>query len=207
MATMNDEAARAATGRDLASWFDWLHDHDAEALDHRQIVRLLSNDGEVLSGWWCQEVTSQFEQHIGRRRPGMTEDGTFEVGVERAFRSSPSRVWALLASEAGAAAWLGEPPSPWWRGNDGGPEVGDELVGTSGERFEVLEFLDDEAIRLRARGPALPESVLELRLQADRGRSTVVLRQDGFRQGELREDMREHWTRALERIAELLDED
>jgi hypothetical protein len=151
-------------------------------------------------------ATSITEPTSGERQPGQAQDGTFAVGARRTFRSSPVRTWALIASREGAEAWLGDAPTEWWHGlHDGGP-IPDEVLETqAGERYEVRSVTIGTRIRLRTLGPRLPRTTIQLTVIAVRGRSVVALPQEGLREQDMREPMREHWTRALDRIGELLD--
>lgn len=204
MAT-TDGAVREATGRGWDEWFDWLDDHGANELDHKGIVQLLDREAQLDSGWWQQQVAVRYEQHIGRRRPGEAADGTFQVGAQRTYRSTPARAWNLIASPDGARAWLGDAPDEWWHGTFGGPERGDVLETKGGERYRVSGAVPETRIRLRTLGPALPETTIQLTLSGERGRTVVGLHQEGLPEEAMREPMREHWKRALDRIGELLD--
>lgn len=134
----------------------------------------------------------------------MTTTSETTVRIERTYRSTPARSWQLLASPEGAAAWLGEPPTPWWHGSVEGPGAGELLETATGERFEVSSVEPGERIRLRALGPVLPESTIELSLSPDRGRTVIVLRHEGIMLEALAEQLHEHWCRALDRIDDLL---
>lgn len=205
-AKTSDEAVRSATGRGWGEWFGWLDEHGAADLDHKGIVQLLDADGELESGWWQQQVTVGYEQdHLGRRRPGQAADGSFQVGVRRTFRSSPARTWDLVASPGGASAWLGEAPDRWWHGTQGGPGRGDVLEAPGGEGYEVRSVAPGTRIRLATLGPALPRTTIQLTISGERGRTVVGLHQEGIPVESMREEMREHWKRALDRIGDLLD--
>lgn len=202
----SDASVREATGRGWVEWFEWLGARAADELDHKSIVALLAEDGELESGWWQQNVSVRYEQHIGRRRPGEAQDGTFQVGSRRTFRSSPLRTWELLTTPEGAAAWLGDAPQPWWDGHAGGPEKGDVLETPGGERYEVRSYADGTRMRLRTLGPLLPRTTVQLTVMGERGRTVVNLHQEGIPDEPMRDAMREQWKRALDRIGELLDE-
>jgi uncharacterized protein YndB with AHSA1/START domain len=202
----SDDAVREATGRPWDGWFEWLHDHHADELDHGAIVALLDVEGDLPSTWWRQLVTRGFEQHLGRSVPGEASDGTFAIGARRTFRSSPMRAWSLVASADGAAAWLGAAPNEWWHGELGGPERGDVLEAPGGERYEVRSVVPGTRIRLRTLGPLQPVTTIQLTISGERGRTVVGLHQEGLADEDLREPQREHWKRALDRIATLLDE-
>jgi len=133
-----------------------------------------------------------------------TTDRTEDVGASRTFRSTPSRAWQLLASDEGAAAWLGDTPTDWFDGSDG-PAEGVVIETPGGERYEVCDVEIGERIQLRTLGPLQPRTLIELSLDADRGRTVVALQQDGIPDEATRAEMREHWKRALDRIGVLLD--
>jgi len=132
---------------------------------------------------------------------------TAHVHVSRTFRSSPTRSWALLASDAGATAWLGDAPGEWWHDGMGGPDVDDVLETAGGERYEVREIERGTLIRLRTLGPALAGTTIQLRIDGEQGRTVIDLDQDGIADERVAEGMRAHWTRAFDRIATLLDDD
>lgn len=96
--TISDEAVFDATGRDWSSWFRWLDDRGASGLPHRDIARLLQGEHD-LSGWWCQSITVRYEQARGRRVPGQTSGGDFQVSTQKTLAADPDQVWrALLAT-------------------------------------------------------------------------------------------------------------
>ena len=70
------------TGRDWAGWLTFLDEIGAAKLTHKEIAERIAATGEA-SGWWAQQITVAFEQHIGRRAPGQRSDGAFEVAVSK----------------------------------------------------------------------------------------------------------------------------
>lgn len=147
------------------------------------------------------------EEHEFERPVGQRADSTYQIGAKRTFRSSPTRSWELLASRAGAEAWLGDVPDAWWHGSHGGPGAGDILTTPGGERYEVRSVSTGRRIRLRALGPGAPLTTIQLTITGESGRTSIGLHQEGLPQLEMREPMREHWKRALDRIGALLDEE
>ncbi|MEO6867355.1 MAG: hypothetical protein ABI200_04980 [Gaiellales bacterium] len=202
----SDSAVLDATGRRWDEWFSWLEDHEAAMLDHAAIVQMIGVDAGVQNEWWSEAVTAGFEQHIGRPGLAPTAAGRFHVSAERPFRSSPARAWHLLASSEGATAWLGDTPSEWWHGDLGGPDRDDVLETAGGEQYEVRSFVAGSHIRLRTLGPRLPDTTIQLTIIPDRGRAIVGLDQQRISDPQMREQMREHWERALDRIELLLDD-
>lgn len=94
-----------ATGRSWDEWLQLLDSHEAKSLDHKQIALRAY---EVLEhaiekpGWWAQGVAVAYEQHIGRRVPGQSSDGTFQMSVSKATSSGMEELmeqWRAFAAQ------------------------------------------------------------------------------------------------------------
>ncbi|WP_404288930.1 hypothetical protein [Glutamicibacter arilaitensis] len=80
----NIDAITKATGTGWEQWVGQLDAGGARELAHKPLASLayemmpaeLSNPG-----WWAQSVAIAYEQHIGRRVPGQSSDGTFKGSV------------------------------------------------------------------------------------------------------------------------------
>ena len=96
----------AATGKAWTEWTRLLDGAGAADMPHPDIAKLVH---ETLSGvvdnpgWWAQNVTVAYEQHIGRRAPGQNNDGTFEVSVTKTIAGTKEDVFALWQEAHGEA--------------------------------------------------------------------------------------------------------
>lgn len=75
------------------SWQEWVSRLDAEGardLDHAAIARWVAKQG--VSDWWAQSVTIAYEQHIGRRIPGQSSDGSFKLAVSKTLPGDMTEV-------------------------------------------------------------------------------------------------------------------
>lgn len=153
-------------------------------------------------------ATQVTDEQLDARGADETRDGRSAVNTRRTFRSSATRAWQLIATPEGAEAWLGAAPTEWWHAASiGGPVAGDILVTQAGEEYEVRDIVPGARITLKTLGPLLPRTTIELEVIPDRGRSVIALQQEGMPDGEMREPIRAHWDRALDRIGALLDEE
>lgn len=100
---MNIESIEQATGLSWPEWLVFFESVGAKDLTHPQIARhayehivasgVLDDTAanargrQNSSGWWSQNVTVAYEQHIGRRKPGQRADGTYEVSVTKSIGS------------------------------------------------------------------------------------------------------------------------
>jgi hypothetical protein len=71
-----------ATGKSWDKWVEFLERIDARELGHADIARKLSEQ-MGMTGWWAQTITVAFEQHIGRRKPGQTNHGKYQLTVSK----------------------------------------------------------------------------------------------------------------------------
>lgn len=78
---MNIESIENATGKTWSEWLKFFDSINAKGLSHPEIAQKVSETGTP--GWWAQNVTVAYEQHIGRRAPGQHSDGKFEVSVTK----------------------------------------------------------------------------------------------------------------------------
>lgn len=114
---MDDTPVMRATGRELHEWFAILDGREARDLPHKDIARLLSSEYGV-PGWWSQNVTVEYEKHIGRRETGQTQSGGYEGTATRTLAGTMDaaleRWTARLPADLGRAefdgvAFAGEP--------------------------------------------------------------------------------------------------
>ncbi len=109
---MDDSPVMNATGKTLGDWFAILDGRDARDLRHKDIARLLQDEYGV-SAWWSQNVTVEYEKHIGRRETGQTQAGDYGATVTRTLPgdmdAARERWVAGLREEGAAAAFDGVP--------------------------------------------------------------------------------------------------
>lgn len=100
---MNIESIEQATGMPWPEWLEFFESVGAKDLTHPEIAhkayerivasgmfddQAANHEGrQNSSGWWSQNVTVAYEQHIGRRKPGQRADGTYEVSVTKSVGS------------------------------------------------------------------------------------------------------------------------
>lgn len=102
----NHASIEAATGKTWAEWAQLLDEAGAADLPHPGIAKLVHGilEGKVDSpGWWAQNVTVAYEQHIGRRKPGQRNDGTYELSVTKTLAGTKEDVFALWDEAYGLA--------------------------------------------------------------------------------------------------------
>ena len=75
------------TNRTWEEWLTFFESIQADQLDHPTIAKhaydQLMNIEDINAGWWAQSITVAYEQHIGRRAPGQSGEGDFQVSVSR----------------------------------------------------------------------------------------------------------------------------
>ena len=196
---ISDAAVRKATGKGWDEWFALLDSEEAEALPHKQIARLLYDKGYIASGWWCQMVTVEYERARGKRVLGGTEKAEFQIGVQKSLPLSPEQGWDLITQPEGLALWLGTAPDLRW-------EKGASYATAEGTRGEVRSFTPGRHLRLtwQPRDFQTP-STLQVSLEPSSIKTAVRFHQEKLASAEVREQMRAHWRKVLQKLAELAE--
>jgi hypothetical protein len=101
---LSDATVEAKTAKSWAAWFFALDTTGAAKLDHRGIVRLLSETHGVPS-WWCQTIAVEYERARGLRAPHQTPSG-FSVAVSKTIAASVSDVYDATAKALVRAKWF-----------------------------------------------------------------------------------------------------
>src|SRR5580693_6486755 len=102
--SISDEAVQAKTGRNWAAWFGLLDAANAQRLEHRAIVALLSNSYAVPS-WWRQMVAVEYERARGLRQVHQKSDG-FSVSASKTLPVPLARIYRATATEAQRKRWF-----------------------------------------------------------------------------------------------------
>lgn len=105
---ISDDAVAAATGRTWDAWESFLDEFKAATLSHKEIVAVVRDAGGLESRWWQQAVANGYEKLKDRRTVGETQDGDFQIGVQRTLPLPCERAWRLLTSPEATRAWLGD---------------------------------------------------------------------------------------------------
>jgi hypothetical protein len=100
--TTGDASVLAATGESREYWRAALTEAGAADWTHSAIAAWLV-DERAVDPWWAQNITVDFEQHSGRRRPGQRADGRFEVSVSRRLPTDQEEALALVVASVSAA--------------------------------------------------------------------------------------------------------
>ncbi|GAB3616480.1 hypothetical protein GCM10027416_10370 [Okibacterium endophyticum] len=131
-----DDSVEKATGRSRDQWRSLLGSSGAATWSHTATASWLVDEHGV-DGWWAQSITVDFEQHIGRRKPGQRADGTFEVSVSRTVPLEQRP--ALDAAIASVTSGVGSDPV---------------AVNTGGKHINARWNLDDGRALLAAVQPS-----------------------------------------------------
>jgi hypothetical protein len=95
------------TGIAWPEWLKFLSDINAKDLPHKEIAEQVHQkleDSLENPSWWAQSVTVAYEQHIGRRKPGQKNDGTFETSVIKTLAASMDDVFQKWLDDYGKQA-------------------------------------------------------------------------------------------------------
>jgi uncharacterized protein YndB with AHSA1/START domain len=208
---MNEQAFEQATGRSRSEWFEIIRSSGKTDPSHKEIADYL-HDAHGVSSWWAQEITVEYEKHIGRRVLGQTQDGLFQIGVSKTIPAPAGKVWNLLKSAEGINLITSNPevdPPPGGAGSaPGTPAALDALEeqSTTGIQATTTTFTAGSHVRMRWQLPGWPTySILQIRVTPkSETRTTLAFHQEKLPSREARDKMQTHWRRISQRMAEIL---
>ena len=188
-----DEVLLEKTGRSRAEWFAILDRFDCRTKGHTRAASLLMKRHRV-SPWWSQAITVDYERARGIRSLGEREDG-FALTVQRALAVPSTRAWEALVDAAEVTAWRTTKQQQRFR-------LGGRWRNADGSRGAFERSVAGRYLRFTWNDPRrAPGSLIEIELVV-RGedRSTVKLTHRRIRSAEEREDLRAHWSWALDSL-------
>jgi uncharacterized protein YndB with AHSA1/START domain len=144
------------------------------------------------------EVAAELASEVAalEREMGRTLDAGYQIGVRRTLPVSEDRLWALLLSPEGQRAWLGGVTDL---------EPGSRFAFADGTRGEIRVNRPWSHLRLAWQPPAWETpSIVQVRVLAARGGSTLSFHQDHLEGPTERAEMKARWEEAVGRLAALL---
>jgi uncharacterized protein YndB with AHSA1/START domain len=195
---ISDEAVEKATGKSWDEWHRVLKEAVVNDWSHKDIVTFLRNEYN-LSHWWAQTVTVNYEQFIGKRQVGQTQLSGYQIGVRKAFDISAEAAWELILSSKANQIWLGNNEIENF-------EKGNNYVTSEGTTGEIRVIKPNHHIRLSWKPKEWDKpSTLQIGVYTTpSGKTTIAIHQEKLKDEAVREHMREHWKKVLDRIEELL---
>ena len=177
---IDKSAMLKATGKTPEQWFAIIEKSGKSERPHSEIACYLYEEQNI-SYWWAQQITVDYEKFIGRRMTGQTEDGRFQIGVNKTVSASKDALWDYLCSEDGLS-----------------------LLCNEGAEAEITTSKSNSHFRMRWRMPAWSShSILQVRVtDKGKGKTTLSFHQEKLPDAKARESMRERWRTTSERIAQ-----
>jgi hypothetical protein len=100
----SDESVRRNTGRGYREWFAALDEWGAAERPHGEIAAWLSDEFGI-PGWWCQNVTVEYERARGLRPVRGDRDGTHNAAASRTVAVPVERLFEAFVDPARLERW------------------------------------------------------------------------------------------------------
>lgn len=185
------------TGKNWNQWLEILDKSGARNWTHQEMTVFLRKKHKKVSLWWAHIVATGYEVYIGRKAPGRNEKGEYTVTVTKTFKIRAETLWKFLVSPRGIALWLAPlvnvklAPKVFFEREDG-------IFG------EIRTLKPGERIRFTwQEGDDSPRTVVQMQLVGrSNGTSILAFNHEKLTDGRAKEQIREHWKSALERVFE-----
>lgn len=198
LSRVSSTSLRAETGRGWEQWVEVLDAEGAVAWDHKETVAYLEREHPEVSNWWRQSITVGYEQYRGKRVVGQTADAGFQIGVRRSIAATAMEAWELIVSRP--ELWLGEGASvPLTKGATYDVPAGHREPRATGE-IRVVKPGDRLRMTWHPEGWSAPATLQLTLLETGSGRTAITAHLEKLPDAGVRDEMRERWTAALERL-------
>ena len=197
---VSSEAVKKATGKPWIEWVEFLNNRCTSESTHKDMVKILREEGLVKSGWWQQTIAVGYEIVRGSRVLGETADAGFEVGVQKTVNLSLQETWRLITSETGIKLWLGEV-------DDMELAMGKILHTIDGASAEIRSIKPEERIRIKwqPRDEIIP-STFQITLTPAKDKTSIRVHHENLSGETSRSEMQVHWRNILDRISNIASE-
>jgi hypothetical protein len=208
---MNEQTLKQVTGRSKSEWYEIIQGAGKAEASHKEIADFLHQVHEV-SSWWAQEITVEYEKHIGRRVLGQTQDGLFQIGVSKTITAPAARVWSFLQSAQGIGLVTSSPGVDLSSGHT--KMIPDSLKAlnalegesATGIRVVTTTFEPGSHVRMRwQRTGWRAHSILQIRvIPKTEAKTTLSFHHEKLPSRKERQEMQKHWRRVAQVMAEIL---
>lgn len=195
---VSSEAVEKATGKGWTQWFDFLNKKGAGNVSHKEIVALLAKT--IDNTWWCQKISSAYENFKGARVTGQVATGGYQMGMRRTISLSLKEAWKMMTSEEGLAVWLGEFSEMNFKPRG-------EYLTKSGVRGRINVLEEQSHVRLTWQPKHWKSpSVLQVRVIPKKNHVTISFHHESLPDVADREKMKQHWEKVLDKLETMATE-
>jgi len=127
------------------------------------------------------------------KQVGKTKDAGFQFGIRKTITVSTEKVWDFLFSENGLKIWLGNLKSEL--------ELKKEFETEKGITGLLRVFKPNSHIRLNWKAKTWENiSTVQIRVIGNENKTTIAIHQEKLLNSEQRNEMKEYWTKIIEKI-------
>src|SRR5688500_11222457 len=192
-----DETAKAATGRTLAEWYDYLDQWGAKEEGRRETGVHLYHDLK-LDTWWQSTITVEYENARGIREKDGRLKG-YNICVTKTINAPVEKVYAAWTSGAELDRWFGV-------GNKAQVCEGGRFENADGNRGEFKRVRENKDIRILWEDPCCtPGSVADISVSPKGEKTYLLVNHDRSQTRAEADGRREAWGEALDRLKAVVE--
>jgi len=133
-----------------------------------------------------------------KNQVGKTKDVGFQFGIRKTIPVSSEKVWDFLFSDNGIKIWLGKLNTEL--------ELKKEFETENGITGFVRVFNPNSHIRLNWKPKTWENiSTVQIRVIGDENKTTIAIHQEKLLNSEQRNEMKEYWTKIIEKITNKIE--
>lgn len=185
------ESLKKNTGKSWEEWNEILDKVGARHWKHSELTAFVKKKYK-LTMWWQHSVAAGYEIFTGKRMPGRTLKGTYSITVTKTFPISSDKLWKLLTSDQGIAAWL-RPLAKFKI------KAKSTFETESGAFGEVRTMQEGRRVRMTWQEIDWQKSsIIQIYIiPRTKDKSIIAFQHEGLYDGRLKEPLREQWKTSL----------
>lgn len=161
----NWQPVERATGISKQQWLEFFEPHKDK--DHKELAQLAleyvaEKAPECNQGWWAQYATINYEEILGRRKPGQRSDGKYGASASKTLPGGREEIvvaWAAWAEENLGLVGTVTSSEKWhyWRAKLGDVPLNANLSSKAAEKTVLA--LEARKIESKEAADALKEQI------------------------------------------------
>lgn len=193
---LTNDGSKAATGKTLDEWFEYLDAFDALTKGRKLVNNHLYGDLKV-DIWWTSAIAVEYERERGVKEKDGRQKGYF-ICSTKTINAPLDKVYAAWSNAESLSRWFGE-------GTEATVSDGGTFSNPDGNRGEFKRVRENKDLRFTWHGPD-HESLVDVVFQdKGNGKTGLLVNHDRLQTRQEADGVRSAWGEALNRLKALAE--
>lgn len=194
---LTDANVKSSTGKTCKEWFKALDDLGGPGIGRKGMGDFLFKQCKV-DAWWTATIMVEYENARGVTQKDGKPMG-YNICVTKGIAAPVEKVFGAFAKAGELDKWFSKKSKQDFK-------VGGRYENGDGDRGELLKVRENKDLKFTWENPRhTPGSVVEIKLQPNGSKTSVVVTHDRIQKRDEADDLRTGWMFALESLKSYLE--